>query len=249
VFENLEFSEYLPKLDAGEITGVFRLGWGADYLSPLNFLEPLYAQASLPPTGSNSTFTNNADFETALADGKAAIAATGELADAVPFYNAAEDALCADVASLPIYFNVNNYVWNDTVDNVVLDAQGTYNYSFITGGDVATAAGEPEHLTPPNSNESEGIEVLSALFRQLVENDPVTSEPSLVVAESIVTDDGGQTYTITVADGWTFHDGTPVTAQSFVDAWNFTANGSNAQANNSFFSNIVGYAEMNAVEE
>jgi oligopeptide transport system substrate-binding protein len=118
----------------------------------------------------------------------------------------------------------------------------------MTGGDVVTAAGEPEHLTPPNSNESEGIEVLSALFRQLVENDPVTSEPELVVAESIVTEDGGKTYTITVADGWTFHDGTPVTAQSFVDAWNYTANGANAQANNGFFSGILGYAELNAVE-
>ena len=83
----------------------------------------------------------------------------------------------------------------------------------MTGGDVVTAAGEPEHLTPPNSNESEGIEVLSALFRQLVENDPVTSEPQLAVAESIETEDGGPTYTITLKEGWTFHDGTPVTAR------------------------------------
>ena len=56
-FENLEFSEYLPKLDAGEITGVFRLGWGADYLSPLNFLEPLYASTEHAAGGSNTTFT------------------------------------------------------------------------------------------------------------------------------------------------------------------------------------------------
>jgi len=34
-----------------------------------------------------------------------------------------------------------------------------------------------------------------------------------------------------------------------VNAWNYTAKGSNAQANNGFFSNIAGYAEMNPPTE
>ena len=34
----------------------------------------------------------------------------------------------------------------------------------------------------------------------------------------------GTTWTIKIKSGWTFHDGTPVTAQTFVDAWNFAAN-------------------------
>ena len=42
-FETLEFSEYLPLLDNQGATGPFRLGWGQDYPSMLNFLEPLYA--------------------------------------------------------------------------------------------------------------------------------------------------------------------------------------------------------------
>jgi ABC-type oligopeptide transport system substrate-binding subunit len=208
-------------------------------------LEPLYAKASTPPTGSNSTFTDIPAFDEQLELGKAAIAESGDLADAIPFYNAAEDILCENVTTLPIYFTQNKYVWNDTVDNVYQDAFSTFDYTGITGGDVVTTAGEPEHLTPPNSNESEGIEVLSVLFKNLVENDPRTAEPQLVVAESIETTDGGQTYTVTIADGWTFHDGTPVTADSFVDAWNYTATGANAQSNNAFFSNIVGYGELN----
>jgi len=245
VFENLEFSEYLPKLDAQEITGVFRLGWGADYLSPLNFLEPLYAVASTPPVGSNTTFTDIPEFDEQLALGKAAIAESGDLADAVPFYNAAEDILCENVPSIPIYFTQNTYVWNDTVDGVVQNALSILNYSEMTGGDVVTAAGEPEHLSPINSSESEGIQVLSVLFETLVGYNATTSELENWVAESIVTEDGGQSYTITLSEGLTFHDGTPVTADSFVNAWNFAATGSNAQQNNGFFSNIAGYAELN----
>jgi ABC-type oligopeptide transport system substrate-binding subunit len=107
---------------------------------------------------------------------------------------------------------------------------------------------EPEHLTPSTSNESEGIAVLRALFSGLVAYDVRTSEPRNQVAESIVSDDGGTNWTITMKDGWTFHDGTPVTANSFVDAWNFTAYGPNGQQNNSFYSFIAGYDEVNPAE-
>ncbi len=48
------------------------------------------------------------------------------------------------------------------------------------------------------------------------------------MAESIESDDA-TTWTVTLKDGWTFHDGTPVTAQSFVDAWNYTALSTNAR--------------------
>ena len=115
-------------------------------------------------------------------------------------------------------------------------------------GVFSTYIVEPEHLTPSTSNESEGIAVLRALFKGLVDYDVRTSEPRNQVAESIVSDDGGLNWTITLKDGWTFHDGTPVTAQDFVDTWNWTAYGPNGQQNNSFFSIIAGYDEVAPAE-
>ena len=115
-------------------------------------------------------------------------------------------------------------------------------------GVFSTYIAEPEHLTPSTSNESEGIAVLRALFKGLVDYDVRTSEPRNQVADSIVSDDGGTNWTITLKDGWTFHDGTPVTANSFVDAWNFTAYGPNGQQNNSFLANIAGYSEVSPDE-
>ena len=115
-------------------------------------------------------------------------------------------------------------------------------------GVFSTYIAEPEHLTPSTSNESEGIAVLRALFKGLVDYDVRTSEPRNQVAESIASDDGGVNWTITVKDGWTFHNGEPVTASSFVDAWNFTAYGPNGQQNNSFFGNFAGYDEVAPAE-
>ena len=59
------------------------------------------------------------------------------------------------------------------------------------------------------------------------------------VAESIESEDA-TTWTVTLKDGWTFHDGTPVTAESFVNAWNYTALSTNAQGGSYFFANDRG---------
>ena len=65
------------------------------------------------------------------------------------------------------------------------------------------------------------------------------------VADSITSADS-TTWTVALKDGWTFHDGTPVTAQSFVDAWNYTAYSPNAQAASYFFANVHGYEALQA---
>ena len=247
-FETLEFSEYLPVIDAQEITGPFRLGWGMDYPSPLNFLEPLYASYNAAPVGSNNTIYNNPDFDQALADGKAKVAASGNLADGLPDYFAAEDILCDDAQVMPMFFGKAQTVWNaDTASNVFVDANTDLGYSNIesTTGEIKTRIVEPEHLFPTTSNESEGIAVLRALFRGLTNLEASTNEMYNAHAESITSDDGGKTWTIVLKPGWTFHDGTPVTAESYVKAWSYGADPANAQQNNSFYSGIVGYDELN----
>ena len=62
------------------------------------------------------------------------------------------------------------------------------------------------------------------------------------VAESIETSDN-QSFTVKLKDGWTFSDGTPVTADSFIKAWNYGALASNAQLSNYFYELIEGYSD------
>src|SRR5688572_5673469 len=116
------------------------------------------------------------------------------------------------------------------------------------GGEFSIYIGEPERpLVTGNTNESEGSQVVEALWTGLVEYGDDSSVQYTGVAESIESDDQ-TTWTVTLKDGWTFHDGTPVTSKSFVDAWNYTAYSPNAQGNSYFFATIAGYDQLQAPE-
>jgi ABC-type transport system substrate-binding protein len=112
------------------------------------------------------------------------------------------------------------------------------------GGTFTAYIGEPKSpLVPGNTTESEGAKVISALWTGLVGYAEDGAVEYTAVAESIESEDN-QNWTITLKDGWTFHDGTPVDAESFVDAWNYTANPQNAQDGGSYLSRIAGFQEV-----
>ncbi|UCM90155.1 peptide ABC transporter substrate-binding protein [Streptomyces marincola] len=117
------------------------------------------------------------------------------------------------------------------------------------GGMIRASWGDPQHpLEPANTNEVQGGKVLDMIFRGLKRYDPETGEAEDEMAETIETDDQ-QNFTITIEDGWTFSDGTPVTAASYVDAWNYGAHIDNAQVASYFFQFIDGYDEVHPTEE
>ena len=101
---------------------------------------------------------------------------------------------------------------------------------------------EPENpLVPGDATERDSVKVVNALFTGLVEYDPNTAEPRMAMAESIDSSDS-RVYRVALKGGWTFHDGTAVTAASFVDAWNYTAYGPNGLQGAEYLSHIDGYA-------
>ena len=114
-----------------------------------------------------------------------------------------------------------------------------------SSGVVNAWAGEPQNpLIPTNTSENMGGRVLDSLFSGLVSY-TADGGTENEVAESIESTDG-QNFTVKLKDGWTFTDGTPVTAKSFVDAWNYGALSTNAQLQASFFDPIKGYDEVAA---
>ncbi|GAA1017228.1 ABC transporter substrate-binding protein [Streptomyces thermogriseus] len=113
------------------------------------------------------------------------------------------------------------------------------------GGRVLTSSwGDPQNpLEPSNTNEVQGGKVLDMIFRGLKRYDPKTGKAENMLAERIETTDSRH-FTITVKSGWTFSNGEPVTARSFVDAWNYGASLRNNQKNAHFFSYIEGYDKV-----
>ncbi len=135
------------------------------------------------------------------------------------------------------------------------DAGGSEGGEAAQGGEFSVYIGEPELLSPPsNVTESNGGEVINALYAPLVGIDFESSEAlygedaPAAVAESIETEDN-QTFTITLKEGWTFHNGEPVNAQSYVDAWNYGAYGPNANNGAYFFANIAGYEDLQCTDD
>jgi oligopeptide transport system substrate-binding protein len=140
---------------------------------------------------------------------------------------------------------------------VVLSAALALTLSACGGGSTETAGGEgdgsyvvtanttePQNgLLPANTNEVGGGRVMDLIFTGLVSYD-AKGAPVNELAESIETEDS-QNYTIKLKAGETFSDGSPVTAASFVDAWNFGAAAKNAQLNSYFFESIKGFDEVN----
>lgn len=130
-------------------------------------------------------------------------------------------------------------------------ATGTEDDGGTAGGEFSIYQCEPKRLIPQSTTESCGNTVLSGLFSPLVDYDPETVDPLWgddspdAVAESIEPNEDNTVWTITLKEGWTFHNGDPVTAQDYVNAWNWGAYGPNAADGNYFFADIAGYDDLN----
>ncbi|MFI5794859.1 ABC transporter substrate-binding protein [Streptomyces sp. NPDC051677] len=114
-------------------------------------------------------------------------------------------------------------------------------------GTLSVEISEPQNsLVPTNTYETEGGQVINALFTGLTKLD-ADNKVVNAMAQSIESTDN-KVWTIKLKPGYTFHNGEKVTAQSFIDAWNYGADQTNAQQTNPLFSHIQGYSDLNPGE-
>lgn len=107
---------------------------------------------------------------------------------------------------------------------------------------------EPSWIDSFNTQDSEGFEVARLLYDGLTDYGE-DLEPVPAVATDWSTEDN-VTWTFNLRDDVTFHDGTPVTAQSFVDGFNRVANPDNLSdvAYQGGVAGILGWNEVTAGE-
>jgi oligopeptide transport system substrate-binding protein len=106
---------------------------------------------------------------------------------------------------------------------------------------------EPQKpLNPGDTNETQGAYVIRSVFTQLLTFDE-TGKIVYTNAESVESDDS-KTWTVKLKKGWKFHNGEAVTAESYVNAWNWYAASKNKVQNAPWFADIKGFTSVNPGE-
>ena len=110
---------------------------------------------------------------------------------------------------------------------------------------LTVAVQEPSTLDPMRLQDPGGVLIARQLFEGLTSWDPVEEQVIPAAAESWDISDGGRTFTFTLRQGMTFHDGTPVTSKDFAFAFDRIAAKSNASDLAYTLEDIRGFIEVN----
>ena len=153
-------------------------------------------------------------------------------------------AATAAVAALVLAACAGNGGEEDPDDGTAQDPQDSEQTAEGTaGGEFTIHNCEPQNLMVGNSSEVCGSAVLEQLYSGLTTVDYETGDAAPMVASDWESEDA-ITWTFHLRDDFTFHNGDPVTAQTFVDTWNWVVDPDNAQGNASFYNRFVGYDEV-----
>lgn len=134
----------------------------------------------------------------------------------------------------------------DTDGDTDGDADGDTDGDAAGGGSLTYGIVEPSWIDSFNTQDSEGFEVARLIFDGLTDyGSDLNAVPA--VATDWSTEDN-VTWTFNLRDDVTFHNGNPVTAQSFIDGWNRVANPDNLSDVSYQGSYIAGIEGWDAVE-
>ncbi len=121
------------------------------------------------------------------------------------------------------------------------------------GGDnvMSYYLSEPAYIDPYNAQENQGVAVVKACFDTLLTWDwNENAAVALAAADLPEISEDGLTYTFTLREGMTFHNGDPVDAASFKRGWERLADGTMSAPSEIGYhlAPVAGYAEMAAGE-
>lgn len=223
--QSMNWAEYVDAFVAGEIP-FFILGWFPDFADPDNWLSPFATCTSSPDNG---VFYCNEEMDALLL----AAASAADPAEREALYQQVGELYVEDVPTLPLFWEPEFVTYRDGVEGVTIGAPFEFNYNVLSFSEDATPASgskdtiiigttdEVNSLDPQDAYATHDWEILKNTGMALLSYTPGTSElvPGAAAELPTVSEDG-LTYTYKIKEGLTFADGTPVTAQTFVDSWN-----------------------------
>jgi ABC-type oligopeptide transport system substrate-binding subunit len=118
------FAEFLKLRDEDKVYVMYRGSWGADYLDPQNFYEPLFGSKA----GTNQSNYKNPKYDELVGKGNVATSPAAR-AEA---YQAAEKLLQDDAAYVPLFYGVITRVIRPTIQNYEYTPKQPTQWKYMT---------------------------------------------------------------------------------------------------------------------
>jgi peptide/nickel transport system substrate-binding protein len=217
------WAEYVDSFVAGEIP-FFILGWFPDFVDPDTWLTPF---ASCGQSNDNGVFYCNDVMDALLLQA----GASADSAVRESTYEELGVLYADDVPTLPIFWEPEFVTVRDGVEGVAIGAPFEFNYSVLSFGEGAEPVsgsadtiiiGTTDEINSLDAQDAYAVhdwEILKNTGLPLLQYVPGTSELIPGAADFPTVSEDGKSFTYTLREGLQFADGTPVTAQTYVDSW------------------------------
>ncbi|HCU57108.1 MAG TPA: hypothetical protein DF984_02585 [Anaerolineaceae bacterium] len=222
--QSMNWAEYVDGFVNGDLP-FFILGWFPDFADPDTWLSPFASCIQSPDNGVNYC---NEEMDALLL----AAASSSDPEERTTLYEQIGELYAEDVPTIPLFWEPEFVTYRDGVEGVVIGPPFEFNYNVLSFADDASpASGSADTIIIGTTDEVNSLdasdayathdwEIIKNTGAALLSYTPGTSElvPGAAADYPTVSDDG-MTYTFTLRDNLMFADGTPVTAQNYVDSW------------------------------
>lgn len=213
--EVMESGAFLDAASAGQLQGIYLLGWGADYPDQTNFLGYHFG------AGASDQFGDKFDDITeALAKG-AQLASDDERK---PFYEAANNAIKQHVPMIPVAHGGSAVAFKATVEGAHTSPLGNENFAVMSvpGQDtfVWMQNAEPISLFCADETDGESLRACEQVTQSLLAYKVGGTEVEPSLAESYEPNADLTEWTFHLRQGVKFHDGSTLDANDVITSLN-----------------------------
>jgi len=208
-----ESTTYLDNTSAGKVSGLFLLGWGADYSDPTNFLDYHFGQNSKPVFGEKFTAITDA-----LA--KAGSAAN---ADRAALYAQANNAIRENIPMVPMVHGSSGVAFKADVAGAHSSPLGNEEFASMDPGGrdslVWIGNGEPGGLYCADETDGESLRVCGQISEGLFGYTTGTAEVKPLLSTGCEASADLLTWTCTLRKDVKFHNGATLDASDVLDTF------------------------------
>jgi len=209
--EVMESGAFLDAADSGQLTGLYLLGWGADYPDQTNFLGYHFG------AGSSAQFGDKFDDIVDPIEQGAQLASEE---DRAPHYEAANNAIKQHVPMIPVAHGGSAVAYKAGLEgNPHASPLGNETFSVMGNGTdtfVWMQNAEPISLYCADETDGESLRACEQVTQSLLGYEVGGTAVEPVLAESYEANDDLTEWTFTLRQGVTFHDGSSLDANDVV---------------------------------